>query len=1405
MSRQALSLALLLTLLLPALVGAADPPGIPPGRPQVPLAGNWQRQLVKAVTDQPGEQWTTIALPKGDTLTKDTNGVWYQREVEVPAAWQGQQVVMHIGKCYWGVTVYCNGAKAGEIPAYGGDVDLTALLKFGQSNVLRLFLGRLGQGLTRLDKVSQCIAEYFAQRDTTGTWLTAGLGLICTPAEFCLEARPRLAFVEDVWYQTYTRGMQRVEPVLTFQASQPLTGARAQVTLFDPAGGAPVQDRTFDLKPIPLGSSQQRLVIPATGLKRWALREPNLYLGQVTLLTAEGEVLDRTAPVAFGLREFWANGKDWYLNGAPVYFVNMGQPSETNIDEFMRIGCTLYTHGVPYWGRFLNEDMVPISSLLDRKGAGYVPTGVSMSQLNLNDPEVLRDYALWTKAHARRLQNHPSILIYGLGFNTPGSSPDFIPTKVGVTWNTDWSNALTTLAYQYSLRADPTRAYYYYGGARAPATWSANFYPNHTQNQEVEEWFSLWHERGDKPVITFECTTGTIGAVDYEKGGTPYATEYGAILAGDTAYTWERDEYLSYATHVRNRQDFWSFEIADTAPEVWATRNPARVRTTRAWRFWGVPFWNWDYMDEVYAGSKRPTGPQDRDGLRKPSLAWIGGPPDQWPAKDHNFYSGEQITKSLMIIRDLSGQATWKAVWEARLAGSNQPFASGHLEPAVGAYARMKVPFSFTAPAVTKPTAATLSLVVSEGTAEIAKDAFALTFYPRPTPPQPKTAFAIYDPRGDTTAWLKARGAALQPYDPAARQQAPPAVLLLGREALQGLKTLPFTAEQVAKGMRVVIFEQHCNDLGNLGLQHEDTRPRQVYVRQPASPLALGLTSDGLRDWQGSATLCPWGPDHDRLAVSSRTGHAGNRGNVATDIIETPHFGSFSPILDCEFDLGYTPLLTWRHGAGEVIFCQLDLTGRVGSEPGAGLVADNLLRYLNAPPKLAQVKTALCLDQATAQALDARGFAAAVWSTKPDPAKHLVVVTGAQAEAFAARRQQVVDFAKAGGQVLVLYAGDQLLSDPAFGGKLKAAKTRFTRAGTVVDKHPLLMGVGPQNIHWREPIELVKLESTDPKFTSLLSGLMGVLPEGKGSFVFFQVDPVAMADLTLVKAEDAKLMEEWKAKNSPLAAKTLPDTWFQRDRKRSRWQLNKLHSLILTNLGVDSSPALSQRLFSISRAIGFTPVNAWVMLGPIPPADGLNSDAGGDPLARPDLAELASHRDLAWRMPTPRGGTIGWVVPTDSQNGLGLDGKMDMAKIWGVRVRDLGIAVTYLWSTRAREATIGVGADWWLRVLINGEQVYDATKDGFAIGFDKKVVVKLKPGWNEVLCYLGAGSNGHYFNFEITNPGDLVVAQQLTAPTAKPEGIPPESELLPDKVEPGFNLYTEPLVANDDPYAYYAW
>ena len=1393
------------------------------GRPTVPLAGDWKVQYVQEPGAAPGETWEAkpVAMPKivrmpGQLSTNNTGSykyaTWLERTAEIPSDWQGRRIVLKAGRCMYGVGVYVDGRKAGEIPGYGGEVDVTARVTPGKAAVLRLYCGRLGKGLETMDLMARSVAEYNVQKDPGGEWLCGPVGVFGLPEEFGLESRSPDLCVQEVWYQTIVRGGVRIDPIIKLWSATDRDGLSLRVRVYEPNSGKPVLEKTVLLGRLPAGASQRRLVLPAGSLKLWGILQPNLYYGQVEVLGADGQELDRSEPVRFGIREFWAQGRQLWLNDRPVCPVPAFAAQPKDLDPLVAAGVTMVQREFPYWLKFFNEDFRELAAGCDERGVLLMASGMTHMELGLGDSDTLMDYRTWAERYYARHANHPSIVMYGLGINSPGNFNDFSPTKFGRTSNMDWSQTGTTRSYLMGREIDPTRLYYFHGGPRGGDVCSANFYPNHTPIQEVEDWMLEWSEKGDRPFLTFEGLLGTFN-VDYEKPawgfGSVYATEYAARLVGDQAYAAENDDYRNYSTYQYSRADanmggFWTLDI-DRHPAIDPLRAMALMRSGRAWRFLGIPFNHWANNSGTTVPDKTAFQRAGQD-LRQPVMAWIGGPEKDFTLKDHNFYSGQTVEKTLLGIYDRQGVASWSAQWELKERKTGKAVAGGPLSQKMSPFSRAKIPFRFQLPEVKEATDFDLSLVVQDTATNrpFATDSFALSAYPRPAVEPGAVPVYIVDPEGETTAWLKSLGVAGEVWKPGAPVAG--RVLVIGRRALRGLKALPYTAQDIEAGLRVVVFEQRCSELDKIGFRHEDRSPRQLFVRQAEHPLAAYLTAESLRDWQGRATLISEGPEGDRLAVSTRSFRTSNRGSVASDVVETPHFGPFTAVLDGEFDLSYTPLLSWRHGQGEILFCQLDLVGRIGKEPGADRVAANLVQYLAAPLPTRIEKTAVCLDEATAKLVEGLGFQASVAAGKLLPKQQVLVLTVAQAPLLAAKREAVASFLKAGGDVLALYATGPLLADPLFAGRVTAEPVRVNTNLIARQAHPLLQGVGPQNLHWRVPVDLVKVTSADKDYVSLLDGLAGVLPVGRGRIVLFQADPKRMADLAAEQELDLK-GKEVDPKTKLLKYKPLSENAMKRDRTRTKWQVNRLHSIVLGNLGLRSSGSLAQRLFEVKPTMQTAPVNEWMLMGPFAPVGNPDRD-GIDPLERKDLAEFAAQRDPSFTGVSAQGSKVKWITPSDCNNGMGLDGKSELSKIMGVRIGQSAIAVNYIWSTRAREAVIGIGADWWLQVNLNGQKVFrttDKVNGGFAVNFDKKVKVNLNAGWNEVVCYVGAGSNSHIFWFEITNPGDVVVAQQLAAPPAPPAGLPPVEELLPDNPAPGFSLYTQPLTAEMDPYAYVPW
>ena len=224
---------------------------------------------------------------------------------------------------------------------------------------------------------------------------------------------------------------------------------------------------------------------------------------------------------------------------------------------------------------------------------------------------------------------------------------------------------------------------------------------------------------------------------------------------------------------------------------------------------------------------------------------------------------------------------------------------------------------------------------------------------------------AMFDPKGVTAGLFRRLGIEFTEIDAGTSLQGY-AMLIIGREAISRSGALP-DISGVTEGLKVLVFEQSHEALTErLGFRSNVHGIRQVFVRVDSHPALQGIGETNLHDWRGAATLTPpyldvpEGETHDPTwrwcgFENTRVWRCGNHGNVASVLIEKPPVGDFLPILDCGFDLQYSPLLECVEGKGRIMFCQLDVSGRTEDDPAAAAICRNLVRYLEgaraAPPR----------------------------------------------------------------------------------------------------------------------------------------------------------------------------------------------------------------------------------------------------------------------------------------------------------------------------------------------------------------------------------------------------------------------------------------------------------------------
>jgi len=329
-----------------------------------------------------------------------------------------------------------------------------------------------------------------------------------------------------------------------------------------------------------------------------------------------------------------------------------------------------------------------------------------------------------------------------------------------------------------------------------------------------------------------------------------------------------------------------------------------------------------------------------------PLLAYLAGKPSAFTSKDHNFFAGETVEKQIVVINNSRRTVTGDCSWSLGASGA------GHKKVTVATGQIEKIPVRVVLSSALPPGNYEIGARVKFSNGETQQDNFAINVLPRPGPNQKNSKVALFDPLGQTSALLNRLGLASQPVQ-AQTDLSAYEVLIVGKGALTTEGPAP-DISRVRQGLKVLMFEQTSDALEKrLGFRVEEYGLRQVFARVSEHPALVGLGPQNLRDWEGEATLLPsrlkyetrarYGPTVRWCDIPvTRVWRCGNRGNVASVLIEKPARGDFLPVLDGGFSLQFSPLMECREGNGVVIFCQIDVTGRTEREPAAEILVQDL-------------------------------------------------------------------------------------------------------------------------------------------------------------------------------------------------------------------------------------------------------------------------------------------------------------------------------------------------------------------------------------------------------------------------------------------------------------------------------
>jgi beta-galactosidase len=484
------------------------------------------------------------------------------------------------------------------------------------------------------------------------------------------------------------------------------------------------------------------------------------------------------------------------------------------------------------------------------------------------------------------------------------------------------------------------------------------------------------------------------------------------------------------------------------------------------------------------------------------TLAYIGGHIEKNDTasvtdKQHAFWSGYIIDKSVVLINDTRARQRYSFTWNVKVG--NKVIATRTHNGTVDVAKNGIAPLQFVAPVVTRKTDGTIELTAKIGTRSH-KDTFAFRVWPLPQ--KATGAVTVFDPQGRTTNMLRALGYRVLAWNGKATKE----LLVIGRNALSsGAKPPADLNAFVRNGGRVLVMEQDPAWMQRVwGFRVSQHVSRYVFPVNAAHPVVAGLDTLDLRDWAGSSRQRPASTPPGKNEEPPHGWHWGNRGGVASAAIEKPHLAGWRPILECEFDGAYSPLMELDLGQGRATLCMLDLEERFAAskdvtstpplEPAADRIARQILRYVQTAPLVPRAQRVSLLGTAPKwfQMLGVQHTRA---TTLPTNAQLVIIAPDAKVSEAA-----LSSYMQRGGKVI-------FLPRQSSNGTMGISPIQKTSVGSVeVPRWKVAAGLSPSDLRWRNEAPAWLVDS-DSRWQTGAAGQMAVRQVGKGTAVWLQLDP----------------------------------------------------------------------------------------------------------------------------------------------------------------------------------------------------------------------------------------------------------------------------------------------------------
>jgi len=580
---------------------------------------------------------------------------WYRRTLAVPAGWSGRRLWLEFTMLQTHAAVHVDGRPVGEVWYPGGRLEVTEALRGeGLHEVALLVTARPLATDAQVFMAPDRVVQSQARVELKG--VTGDLFLASTP--------PGDA-VRDVRLEPAVRdGRLGIE--VGVEAPR---AARYRLEVEVSREGTVL--KRFAAEALELREGRLGFTAPWADPPLWDVDRPEAMLtATVTLLDEAGAVLDRAEPVRFGFREVRIEGRDILLNGTPIHLRALHNvTSNSAADRACHEGARRTLLRMRQYGfNFLiegNYDTAPgevsyLDGLLDAADETGMLVSITLPHVKdfnwkLDDAIQAARYRSLCEWIIRRVQNHPSVILYAMNHNATGYYGDQNPLKMDGTYDPDGltdsldykgdrgrsrRRAQAQAGADIARAIDPSRPIYHHQSGNLGDMHTVNIYLNWAPMQERSDWLAHWATAGRKPMFFVEWGLPHISSWSSYRGPefiwrcqafqSAWVPEFAAAYGGASAYRddpglrqimdyeeelWARGQPFNWgmlAGQVREQDRLHTEVMAQFAADNW--------RSHRAWGISAMLPWDQEHLWRRVAPTPVRTLPDRFANLHRPGI-----------------------------------------------------------------------------------------------------------------------------------------------------------------------------------------------------------------------------------------------------------------------------------------------------------------------------------------------------------------------------------------------------------------------------------------------------------------------------------------------------------------------------------------------------------------------------------------------------------------------------------------------------------------------------------------------------------------------------------------------------------------------------------------------------------------